>query len=260
MFGAYGPSDPTRRAPHTHLDPPTLPNRMPRLLAILLGVLCTAAHAAYDASPARPTDLSGRWILNASASDDPERMLAQRMEEERKRYEQRRRREESMRPPGEPAPIDIDPESNRPSPEGAATAQRRPVKRPWQLRRDENFRRMLAISDTLDIEQQGKRLQLVSKVDSRTFEAGSHSQVSMPEGQLADSDVGWDGEWFVIERKVRSGPRAIEKLRVVPKTGQLEYYMVWSGDTELAGMKIRRFFQRAAQGAATVDPAQGPSR
>jgi hypothetical protein len=233
---------------------------MPRLLAILFGVLCTAAaHAAYDVSPARPIDLSGHWVLNASASDDPERMLAKRMEEERKRHEQWRRREESMRAPGEPEPINIDPESDRPSPGAATTGQRRPAKRPWQLRRDENLRRMLAISDTLDIEQQGKRLQLVSKVDSRTFEAGSHSQVSMPEGELADSDAGWDGEWFVIERKVRGGPRAIEKLRLVPKTGQLEYYMAWSGDTELSGMKVRRFFERAAQGAA-VNPALGPSR
>ena len=69
--------------------------------------------------------------------------------------------------------------------------------------------------------------------------------MSMPEGQLADSNVGWDGEWFVIERRVRRGPRVVEKFRLL-KTGQLEYLMNWGGDTELAGIKTRRVFDRAA--------------
>ncbi len=71
----------------------------------------------------------------------------------------------------------------------------------------------------------------------------------MPEGQLADSWVGWDGEWFIIERKVRSGPRALEKFRLT-KTGQLEYMMKWSGDSELSGIKVRRLYDRRSRARA----------
>jgi hypothetical protein len=70
--------------------------------------------------------------------------------------------------------------------------------------------------------------------------------------------VGWDGEWFVIERRTRRGPRALEKFRIVPKTGQLEYFMAWSGDSELAGMKIRRFFNRRTEAPPAPNPDSGP--
>ena len=82
----------------------------------------------------------------------------------------------------------------------------------------------------------------------------------MPEGELADSEVGWDGDWFVIDRRVRNGPRALEKFRLVPKTGQLEYIMVWRGETELAGMKIRRIYDRGVATPGPADPAHGPIR
>src|SRR5690349_13291412 len=150
-----------------------------------------------------------------------------------------------------PPPIDVD------APPGGSKGRRE--RRPWQKQQDENLRRMLGVSGTLEIRQAAPTsFDFISAVESRRVEAGSHTQVSMPEGQLADSEVGWDGEWFVIERRVRSGPRALEKFRLVPKTGQLEYFMAWSGDTELAGMKIRRLFERRTQPAPAPDPDRGP--
>jgi hypothetical protein len=124
----------------------------------------------------------------------------------------------------------------------------------------ENLYKMLAISDTLTIRQDGSTVDLVSAVESRRVVAGSRTQVSMPEGELADSKVGWDGEWFVIDRDVRSGPHVVEKFRLLPKTGQLEYQMKWSGDSELRGMKIHRVFDRSTQPPPPADPAAGPSR
>ena len=121
-------------------------------------------------------------------------------------------------------------------------------------RREENLHRMLAISDTLAIKQDGATLDIVSAVESRRVVAGSRTQVSMPEGQLADSKVGWDGEWFVIDRRVRGGPRVVEKFRLVPKTGQLEYEMTWCGDGELDGMKVRRMFDRVTVTPPPADP------
>jgi hypothetical protein len=128
-------------------------------------------------------------------------------------------------------------------------------------RYQENLYKMLAISDTLTIRQEGSTVELLSAVESRRVVAGSRTQVSMPEGELADSEVGWDGQWFVIDRDVSRGPRVVEKFRLLPKTGQLEYQMKWSGDSELRGMKIHRIFDRSTQAPPPpADPAAGPSR
>lgn len=220
------------------------------LFAVLLCLWSALALADFDATPKRPVELAGFWVLNSAASDDPAAMLAQRQAEEWERYERRRRRIEEARPVGLPPPIDVD--ARPPDPSG----RRGP--RPWQKRYQENLHRMLAVSPTLHIKQLSPtRFELVSEVESRRVEAGSHTQVSMPEGQLADSEVGWDGEWFVIERRVSRGPRGLEKFRVT-KTGQLEYYMKWSGDTELSGMKVVRFFDRRTEPAPAPNPEHGP--
>jgi hypothetical protein len=224
-----------------------------RLIAILLLTCCLPALAELRPESARGTDLTGSWVLNQAASDDPERMLNERLDKERRRFEQWRRDLERTRPPEQPEDL----ENERPPP-AAAQPGRGP--RPWQVRQQENFRKMLAISDTLNITQSGAKIDIVSEVESRRLEAGTNTQVSMPEGQLADSSVGWDGEWFVIDRRVKRGPRAVEKFRLVPKTGQLEYLMNWSGDSELAGIKVRRLYDRGVATPPPADPARGPVR
>jgi hypothetical protein len=222
---------------------------MHRLPAIVISILALLTCTAFDAASSRGMDLSGTWKLNTALSDDAERMLAERMEKERQRYAQWRREEERMQVP----PIDVDsPGASRSGPSAARRAS--------QQRRDENLRRMLAISDTLTVQQTGSTVDITSAVESRRLVAGSRTQVSMPEGELADSKVGWDGQWFVIDRKVSRGPRVLEKYRVLPKTGQLEYTMAWSGDSELSGMKVRRLFDRASAPPPPPDPAAGPVR
>lgn len=230
---------------------------MPRsLLAILLTAWAALALADYDAVSSRGADLSGRWVLNTALSEDPEKLLAERLEKERQKFMQWRRQEEAVRPPGMPPPPDADEDDDT----HRAEAPRPRAQRPWQKRRDENFRQMLGITKVLTIRQGGADMEIISAVDARRLVAGSNTQVSMPEGQLADSEVGWDGEWFVIERTVRKGPRVIEKLRILRKTGQLEYTMAWSGQTELSGIKVRRVFDRMTGEAAPPDPASGPVR
>jgi hypothetical protein len=224
-----------------------------RLFAFALSGCAAFAAAALEAVPSRGADLSGSWTLNAALSDDVEHMLAERQREEYERYLQWRRRQQKMYPPGAP-PIDVD------GPGPAAQREPSPSRRASMKRREENLHRMLAISDTLAIKQEGATLDIVSKVESRRVVAGSRTQVSMPEGELADSNVGWDGAWFVIDRRVRGGPRVVEKYRLAPKTGQLEYEMRWSGNGELDGMKIRRVFDRVTVTPPPADPAAGPVR
>ncbi|HET9447656.1 MAG TPA: hypothetical protein VFO35_15420 [Steroidobacteraceae bacterium] len=224
-----------------------------RLLALLFSGCATFAAAALDATSSRGADLSGSWQLNAALSDDAERMLEERQREEWERYLTWRRRQEKSYPPGAP-PIDID------GPGPATQREPSSARRASMKRREENLHKMLAISDTLAIKQEGSTFDLASKVESRRVVAGSRTQVSMPEGQLADSRVGWDGPWFVIDRRVRGGPRVLERFRLMPKTGQLEYEMKWSGDGELDGMKIRRVFDRVTVTPPPADPAAGPVR
>ena len=210
--------------------------------------------SSFDSASSHSTDLSGTWKLNTTLSDDAEHMLAERQREEREEYMKRRRQWERAYPAEAPAPIDVD---------GSGSARRNepsPSRRASIKRYQENLHKMLAISDTLTIRQAGSTVDILSEVESRRMVAGSHTQVSMPEGELADSAVGWDGEWFVIERSVRGGPHVIEKFRLVAKTAQLEYEMKWSGESELAGMQIRRVFDRSTQAPPPADPAAGPTR
>jgi hypothetical protein len=97
-------------------------------------------------------------------------------------------------------------------------------------------------------------------METRSFTAGSNSQVSTAEGELADSQVGWDGEWFISDRRVHRGARIVEKYRLLKKTGQLEYQINWGGDHMLSGIKIRRVFDRAEKDTTPPDPDVGPIR
>jgi hypothetical protein len=222
-----------------------------RLLAFALSSCVAFSAVALEAVPSRNVDLSGTWQLNTALSDDARHMLAERQREERERYMQRRRQWERSLPPGT-APIDVDAPA---TPREPSSARRASIKR-----QQENLYKMLAISDTLAIRQDGSTVEIVSAVESRRVVAGSRTQVSMPEGELADSTVGWDGQWFVIDRRVRGGPHVVEKYRLLPQTGQLEYQMRWSGESELDGMKIRRVFDRSRQAPPPADPAAGPTR
>jgi hypothetical protein len=220
-----------------------------RFLAFILSCAAFSA-AALDAVPSRNVDLSGHWKLNAALSDDAAHMLEERQRLERERFMKWRREQERMYPPGSPPPIEVD--------APAASREPSPSRRASMKRRQETLYKMLGISDTLEIRQEGATVDIVSAVESRRVVGGSRTQVSMPEGQLADSKVGWDGLWFVIDRAVRGGPHAVEKFRLVPKTGQLEYQMKWSGDSDVAGMKIRRVFDRVTEAPPPADPAAGP--
>lgn len=222
----------------------------------LLSITCVAT-ADYAAMSSRGMDLSGHWKVNAALSDDAEKLLQKRLEEERKRREALMRREREQ---GElfPMPDPDDDPSGPPAAQEARPASPPPGHSNMRKRRDDELRRMLGISETLDIAQSGSRIAMDSQVDARSFEAGTRSQVSMPQGELADSNVGWDGDWFVIDRKVRSGPRVVEKYRWLKKTDQLESVMGWSGDSPLAGIKVRRIYDRVAGAPPPPDPGQGP--
>jgi hypothetical protein len=219
---------------------------MLRLLsAIALLAISPATFGAFDATSSRATTLEGRWKINPALSDDAEKLLAERLEKEYAEERRWRERTQAMRPPGPDTSLQMPPPSEE---------RRR--------RRNDLYRQMLGVTEHLTIAQSdnGAKVEIGSDAGSRRFVAGTHSQVSLPEGELADSEVGWDGDWFVIDRRAKRGPRVVEKYRFLPKTGQLETSIAWGGDTFLSGMKVRRIFDRDTAEVKPPDPGSGPVR
>ena len=226
-------------------------NQMMRSMVTLCVLLVAAsAHALTAAAPAG-ISLEGRWTVNAAASDDAEALLAKRMEEiqkEQRRFEERHRRRMAD------DPFAWEPEFTPP----ADT----PQFRTRMEERDRAIRQMLGMTKFANIKQSegGGKVEIVSEFETRRLTAGGRSQVSLPQGQLADLRPGWERDVFVIDRSSRDGPRIIERYKLLKKTNQLEVLTQIKGDSMLDGMRLRRVFDRAAAEPPPVTPAAGPVR
>jgi hypothetical protein len=227
-------------------------SRIAGIAGVATMMIATLANAAYKPNAPQGVDLTGYWRLNTALSDDAEKALQRKIEDERRERERWMRREGMSDPLGIPPIGEPGPDAEAPKPN-----EQRPQRS--RNRRLQQLRDMLLITDTLSIKQNGSKMQIDTSFDSRGFEAGTTSQVSMPQGELADSRVGWDGPWFVIDRRSR-GPRVLEKYRWLKKTDQLESLLVWSGDGPLEGIKIRRVFDRMESAPPPPDPDRGPVR
>lgn len=226
-------------------------------LSVMLLMVASATALAYEAYPRKAVTLEGRWTLNTQQSQDAEQILRARIERERERnrkewerFQRSRANSDRAIPPLGAEGIDVPPATR--------AAQERVRRR--QQREMDLYKGMLNVTPWLRIKQQGTRIEIASAMETRVFSAGSSSQVSMPEGQIADLTVGWDGDWFVIQRKAPRGPNAVERFRLLKKTDQLEYQMSWRGDTELAGISVKRIFDRATGEEPVRAPAVGPVR
>lgn len=222
------------------------------IFGLLLLIASVSAHALRDVAPEGVT-VAGSWVVNAAESDDGEALLARRMEEMR---QEQRRDAERHRRRMQNDPFAWEPEFAPPA--------RTPQFIAAMEERERNRRRLLGLTKQLRIEHDtlGKKITIVTDFETRRYDAGERSQVSLPQGQLADSRSGWDGEWFVIERDARDGPRITEKFRVLKKTDQLEMQVSIRGDSILSGLKLRRVFGRATAEARlkSSDEVMGPVR
>lgn len=222
---------------------------IPRLLFAAATLLSATLALALSETSKPGIDISGRWSINHTLSDDAEALLARREQEQ---MDEMRRMQEKRR--GRTPLEQLDEEMVAPPPFDPHRSRDR------RAAREAELRRMLGITKVLEISQpaSGATVTLQSDDESRKFESGERSQVSMPEGQLADLNAGWDGEWFVIDRRVSRGPRVTEKYRRLKKTDQLESIIAWYGDSMLSGIKVHRIFDRAAGTAPPPDPTRGP--
>jgi hypothetical protein len=221
------------------------------IAAVVLLCMSGVTWALNAAAPAE-VSLDGRWTVNEAMSDDGEALLQRRIGEEMKRM---RRMEEQRRRRMEEDPFAWEPEFG--------PLERTPQNVAAQEERDRDLRQMLGMTKFLTIKQTngGAKVAIESDFETRRYDAGARTQVSLPQGQLADSRSGWEGEWFVIERNSRDGPRISEKYRRLKKTDQLELQTVVKGDSMLSGMKVRRVFNRVlGEPPAPANPAAGPAR
>lgn len=213
-----------------------------RLLIPVLSMIVSCSAQAYEARAPRDADLSGRWVVNTTLSDDADALLRTRVEKQLER--EQRWREQQAREEGEQAP----------SQELTAVQLGRVVTK---------LRRVLELYALVEIKQSdaGAVLEILGDSNQRRFTPGK-SLMSMPEGQLADAQVGWDGDGFVIERKVRRGPRVVERYRLLRKTDQLEAVISWRGSSDdlLSGIKIKRVFDRSTGAPQAPDLDVGPVR
>lgn len=220
---------------------------------VWLGLLlwCAAANAlALSVVAPEGVTLEGHWSANVALSDDGEAQLTKRMEEIRK---DQKRYEERMRKRMESNPFAWEPEFTPP----ADT----PQFRARMEERDRAIRNMLGLTKSLNIKQTsgGAKVEIASEFGTRRLDSGSRSQATLPQGQLADVKPGWERDVFVIERVARDGPRITEHYRLLKKTDQLEVLTLIKGDSMLAGIKLRRVFDRAPSEPAP-NPEAGPVR
>jgi hypothetical protein len=212
------------------------------ILSLILLAAASSAHA-LKSTARNGVMLAGQWTVNVQASDDGEAMLARRMEELAKQQHRAAQRQQRRM---QNDPFAWEPQFTAPehTPQFIAA----------MAERERNRRRLLGLTKQLRIEQDagGARVTIATDFETRRYDAGRRTQVSLPQGQLADSSSGWDGDWFVIERNARNGPRITEKFRRLGKTDQLEMLVTIKGDSALSGLKLRRVFDRAQAEANVI--------
>lgn len=226
-------------------------------LTCLLTLAAFAAHAELKAEPSRPTDLSGHWVFNAAASDDAvavaNKWLSKEMRPRRPVMPRGRGEEDDeYKIPDDEHTVVQEPPADDDSPEGRKRHQ------PHINFNSERVRRILGLVPALDITQSEGGVKVASELETESYEPG-RSQVSTIEGGLADSEIGWDGETFSIDRRVPHGLRVVEQYRLLNKGTQLEVRIERRGEGMFSPMNLRRVYDRAAPPAA-VDPNAGPSR
>jgi len=105
---------------------------------------------------------------------------------------------------------------------------------------------LLAGGDFLKIEQRPEELVIGNGETTRSFVPGERSVVSVPSG-VADQRSGWKGKEYWIEIKPQVGPRAIEKLHLSDKGGQLIETIDVSAEGRVKALHVIRVYNPARE-------------
>lgn len=189
--------------------------RMPRAWVWLVASATIAGCggvSGLDPVSSHAVDLSGSWILNRQASDDPQKLL-----------DKLRPKMTTHRDTGIMEDNDSD---SGPQQGGTGQRGRRSQQIPiQQLSRNNQVithtQVMRALSadvaraDQLTIRQKPDQMMFDYGTTARTFTPGSKSVVSASWG-VADQSSGWSGKEFVIQVRPQAGVRSVESFSLSP--------------------------------------------
>jgi hypothetical protein len=192
--------------------------------------------------PSHPVDLSGTWLLNRAASDDPQKIF------DRLRPKAVHRDDVSADEPAENDAGDSGQSGGNPpggNPPGGGSRRRgRPAGgEPQQPQSGAGYRNdaylrtplvrmlisMLARGDQVAVHQSSEELSLDYGSTVRTYTPGGKSVVSAEWG-VADQHSGWKGKEYVIEVKPQNGVPLTERFGLSDDGKQLIEQLHMGGD------------------------------
>ena len=221
---------------------------------VAAAVLAGCGIARLDDNPSKPVDLSGSWILNRPASDDPKPLLDKLRPKPVNRG--------WGAPPDDGTGDDIGPPDGGPQGGGGGGGggggrgrSRRGggQDQPPVVYRNNNdafthtnvikmLQADLARAGSLTIKQSADRFSLDYGSTVRNFTPGSVSVVSASWG-VADQSSGWKGKDFVIHVKPQAGVASYEKYTLSEDGKRLSEELQLGGG-EFPSIKLKRVYDR----------------
>jgi hypothetical protein len=209
--------------------------------AVALALAGCSSVGKLNPDPPHGIDLSGNWILDRDASDDPQKVL----------YKLRPKPVDPRYPQDDLAALAADDAQN--------TNSNNPRRRNQQsatqayYRNNDAYtrapvRKMLtadvARSEQVTVRQTPSLFSLDYGVTVRTFTPGQISVVSAEWG-VADQSSGWQGKEYVIETKPQTGVASTEKFAISPDGKHLTEQLHLGGSGGFPPADLKRVYDRS---------------
>jgi len=213
------------------------------------GMLAGCGVARLDENPSKTVDMSGSWILNRQASDDPKPLL-----------DKLRPKPMTHRGWGAPPEDGMEDDSGPPGGGGQQSGGQRSRRRGGQdqgppvVYRNSNdaythttvirmLQADLARAGSMTIKQSPGQFTIDYGSGIRSFTAGSVSVVSAAWG-VADQSSGWKGKDFVIQVRPQTGVASYERYSL-SEDGKLLTEQLELGGGEFPSVKLKRVYDRS---------------
>lgn len=229
------------------------------LASLAAGVLAGCGVARLDESPSKSVDLSGSWVLNRTASEDPSPLL-----------DKLRPKPVKNRGWGSPPDDGMGDETGPPGGDGGGQQggggrSRRGggQQQPQIVYRNNNdafthgnvikmLQADLARAGAITIKQSPDRFSIDYGSGIRSFTPGSVSVVSAAWG-VADQSSGWKGRDFVIQVKPQTGVASYERY-ILSEDGRQLSEELQLGGGEYPSVKLKRVYDRTDKPLPRVVP------
>jgi hypothetical protein len=239
------------------------------LLSVLVAVVAVAlggcgSLGGFDPGPAHSVDLSGSWLLDRTASDDPQKWLDQLQPKGG------HNRQSDIAPDDSLGPPDDDGQSGgqggNGGPRGGGRSGRgRSAQRteppPTYVNNNEALVRApvvrtllstLARGEQLTVRQGSDEFSLDYGTSVRRFTPGAKSVVSAAWG-VADQSSGWKGKEYIIQVKPQTGVAEVETYGLSDDGKQLIEQLRLGGG-EYPVVKLKRVYDRTDRALPRVAP------